>query len=552
MKTMTRMLIVWIVLTTISLGLPANVCIGQIQLIERDKLIEDIRQLADIIESSHPDPYSHGGGRIEFHRRLHRLLIAIPEGGMTRDDFIRLLRPFVAAVGDQHTEIYSGYPVDQSAPGGLPYVFGVIGKNLYVHYAIQEADRKYANSLLVSVEGVTTAELVERLSRLEGVENEYFALRTLARGNLYFRPYLMELIPEWTDTTKVTFELQLTNGEIETVVRSLPIARTGSLISLNESRINLPRTDSSGFLFDFIDPFENKQEVAYLRVDNMHGYREVHEMAMSHGRENHTPEEMAAFPSATETFRDMVVEMKKRGTRDLIIDIRSNGGGNFIMAPALVYFLWGKTALTTINLQNAAKGGGHIERYSPLYFEANPNMSLEEINAGRAVSLVMGDIDFSRIFTNVAQSDSTGKPKENPTRLKVYERATTFYAEYESETYSGYYLPENVLVLMTPWTSSSGLDFAVYLYKAGASLVGTPSAQPPNSWGNLLEWKLDNSGIEGEVSSSFDAEFPDDPERGRILPVHYPLTHEKYASYGFDQNASFLYAMEILGKLESQ
>jgi len=66
----------------------------------RDELIEDARQLADAIESAHPDPYTRGGGRIAFHRRLQRLLNAIPEEGMTQDEFIRLLRPFVAAVGD--------------------------------------------------------------------------------------------------------------------------------------------------------------------------------------------------------------------------------------------------------------------------------------------------------------------------------------------------------------------------------------------------------------------------------------------------------------------
>ena len=87
---------------------------------------------------------------------------------------------------------------------------------------------------------------------------------------------------------------------------------------------------------------------------------------------------------------------------------------------------------------------------------------------------------------------------------------------------------------------------ALYLYRSGATLVGTPSAQAPNSWGNLLEWRLNHSGIEGEVASAFDIAFGDDPEKGRVLPVHHPLTYDKLASYGFDRNAEFLYAMELL------
>ena len=174
-------------------------------------------------------------------------------------------------------------------------------------------------------------------------------------------------------------------------------------------------------------------------------------------------------------------------------------------------------------------------------------MTLESINEGRVVPLVLGDIDFARIMADASDGLESGAAMaENPERLKVYRRAATFFTEYESGTYSGYYLPENVFVLMTPWTSSSGLDMALFLYRSGATLIGTPSGQAPNSWGELLEWSLDNSGIKGEVSSAFDIAFGDDPEKGRVLPVHYPLTYEKLASYGFDHNAIFLYAMELL------
>ncbi len=79
--------------------------------------------------------------------------------------------------------------------------------------------------------------------------------------------------------------------------------------------------------------------------------------------------------------------------------------------------------------------------------------------------------------------------------------------------------------------------------------MGTPSAQAPNSWGELLEWQLKHSGIKGEVSRSFDIAFGDDLERGRVLPVHYPLTYKKLKSFNFDTNSEFLYAMELLPKL---
>jgi hypothetical protein len=32
------------------------------------------------------------------------------------------------------------------------------------------------------------------------------------------------------------------------------------------------------------------------------------------------------------------------------------------------------------------------------------------------------------------------------------------------------------------------------------------------------------------------------------LPVHYPLTYEKLASYEFDPNVEYLYALELLSE----
>ncbi len=541
-------LIVIQIVLPLALVLATGALDAQHNVLERNLLIEDVRQLADILETTHPDPYSHGGGRIAFHRRLHEVLRSIPRDGMTRDEFIKLLRPFVAAIGDQHTSIYTNYETDRAAPGGLPFVFEPIERSLYVLVPFSPSDNEYIGSRLVSVEGVPLDSLVERFSLVEGMENEYFALREFGRGNLLSRPYLQELLPEWSDFTSITFELQRSSGEIEEITRRLPVPL--ARLSLPESRIDLPSTDDSGFLCDFLGVPGYEHEIAYLRVDHMQGYREAKEMAVAVGAESLTDNELARIPSVTESFRSFVIEMKRKSTQALIIDIRKNGGGNYMMAPILVYFLYGKDVLTSIPKEIARSGGGSGRRYSKLYFDSHSKVTLENINEGRDVPLVLGDIDFSRIFEDAAENAENSTQTENPDRLKTYRQASTFYAEYETGVYSGYYRPQHVLVLMTPRTSSSGLDMALFLYRSGAKLVGTPSAQSPNSWGNLLEWQLTNSGISGEVSSSFDIAFGDDPEKGRVLPVHFPLKWEKLASYDFDHNACFLFAIEILKDLD--
>jgi len=67
-------------------------------------LIQDVRQLAQIVESAHPDPYIRGGGKIAFLRRLQKALGSIPQVGMTAEEFYKHLLPFIAALGDGHPQ----------------------------------------------------------------------------------------------------------------------------------------------------------------------------------------------------------------------------------------------------------------------------------------------------------------------------------------------------------------------------------------------------------------------------------------------------------------
>jgi hypothetical protein len=166
----------------------------------RAQLIEDTRQLADVLESSHPDPYINGGGRIAFHRRLHRVLNAIPEEGMTKDEYFRLVRPLVAGVGDAHTNFLGGYEVDRRRPGGVPLRFAVVENTLYVSGVPRTEQRDLLGSRLISVEGVPLAGLVERQKQLRGIDNAYHGLQTLADQSLRYREHMQDLLPEWQDT----------------------------------------------------------------------------------------------------------------------------------------------------------------------------------------------------------------------------------------------------------------------------------------------------------------------------------------------------------------
>ena len=76
--------------------------------------------------------------------------------------------------------------------------------------------------------------------------------------------------------------------------------------------------------------------------------------------------------------------------------------------------------------------------------------------------------------------------------------------------------------------------------------MGTPSAQAPNSYGAAAVFRLNHTGIRGMVPMIAAMHFPYDPAKAHVLPVDFPLTYERLASYDFDPQAEYLYAVELM------
>jgi hypothetical protein len=512
----------------------------------QDQLFEDARQLAQIIEDTHPDPFVHCGGRIAFYRAFQDVLEAIPAGGMVRDDFVRILRPWIALVGDGHTDIWEDYRVSSSTPGGVPLSLGVIEESLYVAGVRRGDDPELIGAKLLSVEGVPLAELCERQRQVQGTENDYFVLYILSSQSLYYRPHMQDLLPEWEDQSRVRVELELASGEIREVEYTLP--KGMRYVTRPTSAIKVPPSETSGFVWTFWD---EEQKTAYLRVDHMLEYREAYEIWCTAGSRDLTDEELAAKRSATESFRDLVIAMKEAGTETLIVDVRENEGGNSMMADILLNFLYPRDVFLDAMTQHITSGGGEIRRYSNLYFEGCENETIEDYADVNAVPMAVGEYDFSADFADPAKQAEVLGQSGTPAFLSDwYEMAPTFYDEYLSEEYAGYYTPENVLVVTTAHTFSSGYTLAKYLYLAGATLVGTPSGQTANCYGEIIWWELDNTGVYGGVSGTKYLYFPEESELARVLPVHHTLTYEKLASYDFDPNAWLRYALELAEESE--
>lgn len=500
----------------------------------RQQLLEDARELARIIEDTHPDPYTAGGGRIAFHRRLHQALNAIPDEGMTKIEFLRLMRPFVAGVGDAHTNFMRGYGVDPRRVDGVPLRLKVIEESLVV-VGVERARQGLLGSRLVSVEGLPLSELVARQRRQEGIDNQYHALYVLATRSLASREYLRDLVPEWPDAGRVRVELQRPDGGREVLEMTPP--RGNPAWATPPSRVALPVPGRSGFQKAFLQPPDGGQDIAYIRFRHMGGYLET--------REQRDPiiSKIVRPSSATAEFRELVTEMKQRGTQTLILDSRGNPGGNSLMSEILVYYIYGKEKLH--EMVGVGTGEHGAFRYSKLYFADRPSESLAAINQGRAVPLVEGDYDFAWSYVSGTPIARRSGSEGEPPAVKFFRLSPTFREEYDSGTYSGYYTPRNVIVLCDAGTLSAGFSVVVEFWRLGATTVGTPPAQGPNSYGSAAIFTLRHTGLKGMVPMISAAHFPDDPSKAHVLPVDHLLTYERFASYNFDPNAEYLYALTL-------
>jgi len=519
----------------------------------RDLLIQDVRQLANIIESSHPEPYLRSGGRIAFNRRLQQTLASIPEEGMTAPEFFALLSPLVASVRDAHTALDPLHSPDPYAPGGIPLYFAAVEDRLWVRGVPDEAGRDLLGATLISVQGVPVDELIRRVSRLCGADNEYTALASLGTtGYLWHAEGLAELVPEWKDRRRVKVRLTMPSGDEVEREFDVPMEMDFPLVGPPTS-LDLPSTDKCDFVYDFLD---DGGEVALLRIDGMTGFREDFELEGTstsmeglqyaweryHGTEcpEDVSEAIAGIPSATETFRSLVKDMRASDTQTLIVDVRRNGGGNSLMQDMLLYFLFGEDAYYW------AKGltATDVVKLSDLYFETRTHASFQQ--ADDAVSFPLRENDYDFQYDCTDQPDKLASLGLRDLMESYLALMPTFYQEYETGTYAGHYCPEKIVVLCSEMTFSGGFTLMWCLQEFEATIAGTPSAQAGNGFMDALRFTLENSGLEGQISSKQVSYFPGDPEKGEILRPDIELTYEYLASKDFDRNATVLLALEKL------
>lgn len=524
------------------------------QKISRSFLVDDVRQLATILESTHPDPYSHGGGKIAFNRRMQNLIRTIPDEGLTKSEFYRHVSPFLASVGDGHTSFWEPYHLNGQNPGGIPLFFQAVENILYVAGVINPNDEHLIGAKLVSVENVSFKELLNRQRQIKGYDNEYQLMRNLGYdGSLWFKARMEHLLPELEGDTIHVVLLKADGKEV--VCRFVRNTKGPDHLITAKTNVALPSTERSNYVYQFID--EEKKTVLLL-IENMYTYRESFEMELvvqkslrtelaKHLYEKYntsTPpgnekDLVLGIPSATELCRQMVEEMKQNQSENLIIDLRRNQGGNAFISTIFLYFFYGKEALVSFSDKKSI----FIKKYSPLFWKQYWGLDIDDINKNQPIKLTKNDYDFSNY-----PEQRENLSREDAIRIIEEEASTaaTFWNEYQSEKYSGYYRPKNIFILCSPLTNSSGYAFMYDQWASGGKLVGIPSSQAGNTCGAWVGFKLNNSNLGGGISHLYITHFRDNEQMGRTFRPDFEMTYDNLNSYDFDPNAEILFTKHLI------
>ena len=83
------------------------------------------------------------------------------------------------------------------------------------------------------------------------------------------------------------------------------------------------------------------------------------------------------------------------------------------------------------------------------------------------------------------------------------------------------------------------------LWKMGAKVVGVPSGQAPNTFMEVTQFMLPNTGLECSASNSLQSCFPKDHAKAKIFTPDFQLTYKDYQKYNFSKDAELLFTIHI-------
>lgn len=503
-----------------------------------DSLIEDFRVFCDALETAHPDPYTSFGGRPYFSEARDMMIGRIAAERLTIKEFCDLVNEFVVPLSDLHTFVQ--YP--QSGYSDLRYVqrirFDVVNDGLLVS-GIAEPHRHLLGSRLLSVNGVPVDALASRMRKIKPSENRYGNLSNLSAwgnqegvlerlGALDGDTVLYSLLTPQADTVDVALPIV----ERERVA-DVEMANLGSDMALPGANMDYAfigdGRDVMYFRFSQVMAREN-YKYCYRNgwnnaVDNIASYYS----ALGKEMPEVVEEALEAIPSVSERFSEMLRQMKEYGSECLIIDLRGNGGGWTPITMPTMMMMYGDDYF-------GKDFGTYSMRLISDHYLNKINRTIDEVSELWGVELRVGDyLTMQEFFPDSISA----------LRSRAISNAMTETPEVLKELDGKpLYRPASVYVLTDANTNSAAFHYAFYLSKMGATLVGVPSSQAPNTFMEVTPFRLPHTGLQASVSNTMQRFYPEGSPLANVLRPDIEVTSADYARWGLDANTPVKIAID--------
>ncbi len=279
---------------------PAMTKVAPSGLLSREQAEFDIRALVYSLSEIHPDIYSVCG-QAAFHRAVNEAVKGLPDSVSVARLYLTAA-PLVAMIGDGHTNL--GFPFNNVFTEELrrrPYTVGVSSdRRMVCTWSID--GRIPEGSEIVAINGMSRDSILDSMLPYVAGEREHFRLSRLD-GVYSGLDYL--LYP--ADSYTVEF---LAPGKKKTATVTYPT------VTWQDIKDVAPRGKDSGRHPDYSYRIDEKAGVAVMDF-----------------RSFNNPERMGHF--ADSMFR----ELREKNIRDLVIDIRENGGGNSDLGDTLLRYV---------------------------------------------------------------------------------------------------------------------------------------------------------------------------------------------------------------------
>lgn len=506
---------------------------------------QDLEFLARAVEQTHPDPYTAFGGADEFRAAAQHLVSNIPSHGMSEGELYLLVRTFLSRLEDLHTGIRAPASAKESGEEAhLPLWFTVAQDEIFVSHVSADHDA-LLGARLRSIDRVTVEELTAAAATVWPSENEFGARRWLSRM-IRRRSEARKLLPDAGAQLEFVF-LDVNGNEFSTMIATVDEAVLQTAPQRPDASrlsVDTQREIWSGFLGDdrkigylWVPHMMSREAFQIMRARNVSDLEErlsrKYDRSLRRDRPANLDEAIAGIPSLAETLAMLLTEMRDSGSTHLIIDLRENGGGWSALVSPVLYLLYGDSYFA------AEFPVTWTYRVSQFYLDKF-SMTLEEFNEGLDQPVGIGEL-----YVRPDRRPSGGPARRADYLDGLREDGLGFVESLEP--LDGVPIHSSTVVVLTSTkTGSSAFHLLYYLWRMGATVVGTTPAQAANAFMDATPLTLPNSELQVTVSHSALIMFPEDAERGKSFTPDHPMLWSDFDRFGYDRNAEVLKAMELI------